>query len=110
MAARNRNNFSRAPICPESRLAEPFYAFVDNLVRSATGATSVAAVLSLPKSQIEMTVFEQGWQDRITKVVGRVAKDLIAMMRRKSGGRSPTLFEDLGSGRETHQWGATGSQ
>jgi hypothetical protein len=79
-------------------MAEPFYSFVDNLVRSATGTKSVAAVLSLPKSQIEMTVFEQGWQDRITKVIGRVAKDLIAndeaevseVVRRR-------LFEDLGS-------------
>jgi hypothetical protein len=79
-------------------MAEPFYSFVDNLVRAATGAKAVAAVLSLPKSQIEMTVFEQGWQDRITKVIGRVAKDLIAndeaevseVVRRR-------LFEDLGS-------------
>jgi len=79
-------------------MAEPFYSFVDNLVRSATGTQGVAAVLSLPKSQIEMTVFEQGWQDRIAKAVGRVAKDLIAndeaevseVVRRR-------LFEDLGS-------------
>ena len=79
-------------------MAEPFYSFVDNLVRSSTGMQSVAAVLSLPKSQIEMTPFEQEWQDRIAKVVGRVAKDLIAndeaevseVVRRR-------LFEDLGS-------------
>jgi len=79
-------------------MAEPFYSFVDNLVRAATGTQGVAAVLSLPKSQIEMTPFEQGWQDRITKVIGRVAKDLIAndeaevseVIRRR-------LFEDLGS-------------
>jgi len=79
-------------------MAEPFYSFVDNLVRSATGTQGVAAVLSLPKSQIEMSVFEQGWQDRIAKVVGRIAKDLISndeaevseVVRRR-------LFEDLGS-------------
>jgi hypothetical protein len=78
-------------------MAEPFYSFVDNLVRAATGTQGVAAVLSLPKGQIEMTVFEQGWQDRIAKVVGRVAKDLISndeaevseVVRRR-------LFEDLG--------------
>lgn len=80
-------------------MADPFYSFVDNLVRAATGAQCVSAVLSLPKSQIEMTPFEQAWQDRITKVIGRVAKDLIAndeaevseVIRRR-------LFEDLGSG------------
>jgi hypothetical protein len=41
------------------KMADGFYSFVDNLVRAATGSTNVAAVLSLPKSQIEMSPFEQ---------------------------------------------------
>ena len=59
-------------------LADPFYAFLDNVVRAATGTRHVAVVLSLPKSSVEMTQYEQGWQARITKIVKRVARDLIA--------------------------------
>jgi len=55
-------------------------------------------VISLPRSQVEMTPWDQEWQDRISKVVRRVAKDLIAndeteiseVIRRR-------LFQDLGS-------------
>ncbi len=57
-----------------------------------------AAVISLPRSQVEMTDWDMQWQDKITKVVRRVAKDLIAndeteiseVVRRR-------LFEDIGS-------------
>ena len=55
-------------------------------------------VISLPRSQVEMTEWDQEWQDKISKVVRRVAKDLIAndeteiseVVRRR-------LFQDLGS-------------
>jgi hypothetical protein len=78
--------------------AESFYAFVQNLTVATTGTTHGAAVISLPRSQIEMTASDQEWQDRISKVVRRVAKDLIAndeteiseVVRRR-------LFQDLGS-------------
>lgn len=78
-------------------LAEGFYAFLDNSVRAMTATTGSAAIVSLPRSQIEMTDFDQHWLDRISKVVHRVAKDLIAndeseiaeVVRRR-------LFEDLG--------------
>ena len=78
-------------------MAESLYSFVQNLTVAATGATNVAAVLSLPKSKTEMTPFEEEWQARITKVVKRVAKDLIAndeaevseVVRRR-------LFESIG--------------
>ncbi len=78
-------------------LAEAFYAFVDNAVRAMTGATGSAAMLSLPRSMVEMTDTDQRWLDRISKIVHRVAKDLIAndeseiseVVRRR-------LFEDLG--------------
>lgn len=81
-------------------LAEPCYAFFDNLVRALTGITHGAALISLPRSQIEMTDWDLQWQERITKVFKRVAKDLITndeseiseVVRRR-------LFEDLGSDR-----------
>ena len=78
-------------------MAESFHAFIQNLTVAVTGATRTAAVISLPRSQVEMTDWDQQWQDRITKVVRRVARDLIAndeaeigeVVRRR-------LFEDLG--------------
>jgi hypothetical protein len=81
-------------------LAEPFYAFLQNLTVAMTGTTRGAAVISLPRSQVEMTDWDLQWQERITKVVRRVAKDLIAndeaeigeVVRRR-------LFEHLGSER-----------
>ncbi|HET6240053.1 MAG TPA: DUF499 domain-containing protein [Acetobacteraceae bacterium] len=85
-------------------LADPFFAFLDNLARAATGTRHVAVVPSLQKSAVEMTDYEQGWQDRITKIVKRVARDLIAndesevseVVRRR-------LFEDLGPERNSAQ-------
>ena len=78
-------------------MAESFHAFIQNLTVAVTGATGAAAVISLPRSQVEMTDWDRQWQDRITKVVRRVARDLIAndeaeigeVVRRR-------LFEDLG--------------
>jgi hypothetical protein len=79
-------------------LADPFHAFIQNLTVAMTGATGGAAIISLPRSQVEMTDWDHQWQEKITKVVRRVAKDLIAndeteiseVVRRR-------LFEDLGS-------------
>ena len=59
-------------------MAEHFYAFLQNLTVAVAGTTRVAAVVSLPRSQTEMTDTDQEWQERITKVVNRVAQDLIA--------------------------------
>jgi hypothetical protein len=81
-------------------MADSFHAFLQNLTVATTGTTRAAAVISLPRSQVEMTESDQQWQDRITKVVRRVAKDLIAndeseiseVIRRR-------LFEDIGSDR-----------
>jgi len=58
-------------------LAEPFHAFIQNLTVALTGTTHGVAVISLPRSQVEMTEWDLMWQERITKVVRRVAKDLI---------------------------------
>lgn len=79
-------------------MGESFHAFIQNLTVATTGTTHGAAVISLPRSQVEMTQWDQEWQDRISKVVRRVAKDLIAndeteiseVVRRR-------LFQDLGS-------------
>jgi len=81
-------------------MAEQFHAFMQNLVVATTGVPRVAAVISLPRSQVEMTEWDSEWQEKITKVVRRVAKDLIAndeteiseVVRRR-------LFEDIGSDR-----------
>jgi hypothetical protein len=78
--------------------AESFHAFIQNLTVATTGTTHGAAIISLPRSQVEMTEWDQEWQERISKVVRRVAKDLIAndeteiseVVRRR-------LFQDLGS-------------
>jgi hypothetical protein len=81
-------------------MADPFHAFIQNLTVAITGTTHGAAVISLPRSQVEMSEWDMQWQDRITKVVRRVAKDLIAndeteiseVVRRR-------LFEDIGNDR-----------
>jgi hypothetical protein len=78
--------------------ADALHAFIQNLTVATTGTTHGACVISLPRSQVEMTEWDQEWQDKIAKVVRRVAKDLIAndegeiseVVRRR-------LFEDLGS-------------
>ena len=59
-------------------MAESFHAFIQNLSVAVTGTTHSVAVISLPRSQVEMTDWDQQWQSKITKVVRRVAKDLIA--------------------------------
>jgi hypothetical protein len=81
-------------------LAEPMHAFLHNIVRGLVGTNYRAAVFSLPKSQVEMTDWDMQWQERITKVVGAVAKPLLVndeaeiseVVRRR-------LFEDLGQER-----------
>ena len=81
-------------------MADSFHSFIQNLTVATTGTTHGATVISLPRSQVEMTDWDMQWQDKITKIVRRVAKDLIAndeaeiseVVRRR-------LFEDLGSER-----------
>jgi Protein of unknown function (DUF499) len=80
------------------KMADPFHAFIQNLTVAMTATTNGAALISLPRSQVEMTEWDAQWQDKITKVVKRVAKDLISndeteiseVLRRR-------LFEDLGN-------------
>src|SRR5712692_11099784 len=81
--------------------ADSFHAFIQNLTVAMTGTTRSAAVISLPRSQVEMTEWDSKWQERITKVVKRVAKDLLVndeaeigeVVRRR-------LFDDIGKGSE----------
>jgi Protein of unknown function (DUF499) len=69
-----------------------------------TGTTHSAAVISLPRSQVEMTDWDLQWQDRITKVVRRVAKDLIANDEAEiSDVVRQRLFEDLGPEKHRRQ-------
>ena len=80
--------------------AESFHAFLQNLTVATTGTSNTACVISLPRSQVEMTQWDEQWQERISKIVRRVAKDLIVndeaeiadVVRRR-------LFEDIGSTR-----------
>ena len=81
-------------------MAESFHAFIQNLTVAVTGATGAAAVISLPRSQVEMTDWDRQWQDRITKVVRRVARDLIANDEAEIGDVvRRRLFENLGDER-----------
>jgi hypothetical protein len=82
-------------------MSDLFYAFLDNLVRTATGMKECVAIISLPRSRIEMASdWDMEWQDRITRVIRRVARELLAndeseiseVVRRR-------LFEDLGAER-----------
>ncbi len=78
-------------------MADQFYSFLQNMTVAMTGTTHSSAVISLPRSQTEMTDLDFKWQEKYTKVVNRVAKDLIALdeteisevIRRR-------LFENLG--------------
>ncbi len=80
--------------------AESFHAFIQNLTVAVTGAAGAAVVISLPRSQVEMTDWDRQWQDRITKVVRRVARDLIANDEAEIGDVvRRRLFEDLGDER-----------
>lgn len=77
--------------------AEGFRDFLGNLVRSLTGMTGAATVMSLPQSKPEMSDWDLRWQEIIAKEVNRVAKSLISndeaeiseVVRRR-------LFENLG--------------
>ena len=78
-------------------LADPFHAFIQNLTVAVTGAAKSAAVISLPRSEVEMTPWDQDWQQKITRVVRRVAKDLIVNDEAEiSEVIRKRLFEDLG--------------
>ena len=74
-----------------------FHAFMQNLTVALTSADKAVGLFSLPASPTEMTEELREWQDKLTKVVGRVGKDLVAsdasevseIVRRR-------LFEDGG--------------
>jgi hypothetical protein len=58
--------------------ANQFYSFVQNLTVALTSAERAVGLFSLPASPTEMTEELREWQDKLTKVVGRVGKDLVA--------------------------------
>ena len=53
-------------------MAESFHAFIQNLTVATTGTTHGAAVISLPRSQVEMTDWDMEWQEKISQ--GRAAR------------------------------------
>lgn len=77
--------------------ADQFHSFVQNLTTALTATDRAVGLLSLPASPTEMTTTLIEWQTKLTKVVGRVGKPLIAtdpeeiseIVRRR-------LFEDPG--------------
>ncbi|HXW92955.1 MAG TPA: DUF499 domain-containing protein [Terriglobales bacterium] len=78
--------------------ADKFYAFLQNLTVAMTGTERSTAVVSLPRSQVEMSEYDLQWQEKINKVVRRVAKDLIANDEAEiSEVVRKRLFESVGS-------------
>lgn len=81
-------------------MADAFYAFMQNLTVAMTGTSYCSAVVSLPRSHVEMTDWDLQWQDRIMKVVRRVAKDLIVANEAEvSEVLRKRLFDDIGNER-----------
>jgi len=81
-------------------MADQFHAFIQNLSVAVTGSTSAAAVISLPRSQVEMTDWDQQWQEKITKIVRRVSEDIFANDESEiSEVICRRLFEDRGTER-----------
>src|SRR5208283_4414527 len=59
--------------------ADKFHAFIQNLTVAMTGTERSAALISLPRSQVEMSDYDLQWQEKINEVVRK------------------RLFEDIGS-------------
>ncbi|MBI3917901.1 MAG: ATP-binding protein [Betaproteobacteria bacterium] len=84
----------------DAGIYDAFHAFIQNLTVALTGLQNCAAIISLPRSQVEMSNEDLQWQDKITKVVKRVAKDLIVADEAEIGEViRRRLFEDLGNER-----------
>lgn len=80
------------------QLAEKFHAFIQNLSVAMTATSHCVAVMSLPRSQVEMGDFESEWQAKITRVVRRVTKDLFANDETEVGEVVRCrLFDDYGA-------------
>ncbi len=81
-----------------STLASQFYEFVHNLTEEADSRDRLCVVVSLPKSELEMSADDQGDFQRLSKVTTRVAEPYVLardleipeIVRRR-------LFDDVGS-------------
>ena len=79
-------------------IADQFHAFIQNLSVAMTATTHSVAVMSLPRSQMEMGEFENAWQTKITKVVRRVTRDLFVNDETEVGEVVRCrLFDDYGT-------------
>lgn len=84
-----------------STLASQFYGFVHNLTEEADSRDRVCVVVSLPKSELEMSADDEGDFRRLSKVTTRVAEPYVLakdleipeIVRRR-------LFDDAGSAAE----------
>lgn len=84
----------------DAGIYDAFHAFIQNLTVALTGLQRCAAIISLPRSQVEMSIEDAAWQEKITKVVKRVSKDLIVSDEAEIGDViRRRLFEDLGNER-----------
>ena len=97
-----------------------FHSFMQNLTVALTSAERAVGLFSLPASPTEMTEDLREWQDKLTKVVGRVGKDLVAndasevseIVRRRlfeNAGRDSMKRAASASSRTGSSTGATGS-
>jgi hypothetical protein len=76
------------------------HAFLHNIMRGFVGTNFRAAVVSLPRSQVEMTDWDHQWQEKIVRVIGAVAKPLLVNNEAEIGEViRRRLFENLGSER-----------
>jgi len=92
---------ARAERVGGSTFSSQFYEFLQNLTEEASGGPGICVVLSLPKSEQEMTAEDEADFGRLQKLTTRVGKPYvlsegleIAEIIRKR------LFEDLGSEKE----------
>ena len=55
-----------------------FHSFMQNLTVTLTSSERAVGLFSLPASPTEMTDDLREWQEKLTRIVGRVGKDLVA--------------------------------
>jgi len=73
-------------------LAEPFHAFMHNIMRGFVSTQNRVAVISLPRSQTEMTDWDLQWQDKIlSRWRGRQARRRQRRSRDQRGFASATV-------------------
>ena len=92
-------------------MADPFHAFIQNLTVAMTGTTHGAAVISLPRSQVEMTDFDHGVAEpdhegrppsRASDLIANDESEISEVVRRR-------LFDGTSAGERIPQEGVAGA-